>query len=90
MSQVPKYPIYYYLLKCKIHLLTNVIIIININYILGSYKIWLVEYLKDNQDTSLTLVRDAHDLGINCIEFSPQHSVTTSKFYPIPYLYFNA
>lgn len=45
----------------------------------GSYKIWSVEYLKDNQDTSLTLVRDAHDLGINCMEFSPQHSVITNE-----------
>ncbi|XP_014275850.1 WD repeat, SAM and U-box domain-containing protein 1 isoform X2 [Halyomorpha halys] len=45
----------------------------------GSYKIWSVEYLKDNQDTSLVLVRDAHDLGINGMEFSPQHSVITNE-----------
>lgn len=35
--------------------------------------------MKDNQDASLSTVRDAHDLGINAIEFSPNHCLITSK-----------
>lgn len=44
----------------------------------GSYRVWSIELMKDNQEASLATVRDAHDLGINCLEFSPNHSMVTN------------
>ncbi|BES90673.1 WD domain, G-beta repeat [Nesidiocoris tenuis] len=42
----------------------------------GSYKIWSVGLLKEDECSSpLITVRDAHDLGINSLDFSSQYTV---------------
>ncbi|XP_073986233.1 WD repeat, SAM and U-box domain-containing protein 1-like isoform X2 [Rhodnius prolixus] len=41
----------------------------------GSYKIWSTLAAKEDIDPALITIRDAHDLGINSLEFSNQYTV---------------
>ncbi|KAK9504366.1 hypothetical protein O3M35_010714 [Rhynocoris fuscipes] len=41
----------------------------------GSYRVWSIAAAKEDRDPALITIRDAHDLGINSLEFSNQHTV---------------
>uniref|UniRef100_A0A0A9WSG0 WD repeat, SAM and U-box domain-containing protein 1 n=2 Tax=Lygus hesperus TaxID=30085 RepID=A0A0A9WSG0_LYGHE len=46
----------------------------------GTYKLWSVSTLKDDEcSTPLATVRDAHDLGINYLDFSSQYTIHISE-----------
>ncbi|KAL1140395.1 hypothetical protein AAG570_000327 [Ranatra chinensis] len=45
--------------------------------VMGTYRIWQVTSANNNDCSALTAVREAHDLGINALEFSSQYNSFT-------------
>lgn len=57
-------------------------------YNTGSYKIWSTLAAKEDIDPALITIRDAHDLGINSLEFSNQYTVHMGKPILFPLKFF--